>query len=118
MAVGASSWSAVNCVVASRLGDTQPHSARMPVVIRRLMGSRKISMQTPTRLLLGEGRTNREAIDTCTCSICRGIGRGHVGMVMRVIGGDPSTSEVAASTPLMAVDQVGVGQGRMTVEAG
>jgi hypothetical protein len=34
----------------------------------------KESMQTPTRLLLGEGRAGREAIDTCTCSVCRGIG--------------------------------------------
>ena len=42
----------------------------------------------------------------------------HVGMVMRVIEGDPSGSEVAASTSLMAVDRAGVGQGRMTVEAG
>jgi hypothetical protein len=41
IAVGASSRSAANCMVASRLGDKQPHSARMPVVIRRLMGSRK-----------------------------------------------------------------------------
>jgi len=29
--------------------------------------------------------------------------------VMRVIGGDPSWSEVAASTSLLAVDQAGVG---------
>ena len=42
----------------------------------------------------------------------------HVGMVMRVIEGDPSRSEVAASTSLLAVDRAGVGQGRMTVEAG
>src|ERR1700724_4019462 len=41
IAVGASSRSAANCMVASRLGDKQPHSARMSVVIRRLMGSRK-----------------------------------------------------------------------------
>jgi len=34
----------------------------------------KESMQTPTRLLLGEGRAGREVIDTCTCSDCRGIG--------------------------------------------
>jgi hypothetical protein len=34
----------------------------------------KESMQTPTRLLLGEGRVSREVIDTCTCSVCRGIG--------------------------------------------
>ena len=31
----------------------------------------------------------------------------HVGMVMRVIGGDPSRSKVAASTSLMAVDRAG-----------
>jgi hypothetical protein len=31
-------------------------------------------MQTPTRLLLGEGRADREAIDMCTCPVCRGIG--------------------------------------------
>jgi len=42
----------------------------------------------------------------------------HVGMVMRVIEGDPSRSKVAASTSLMAVDRAGVGQGRTTVEAG
>jgi hypothetical protein len=42
----------------------------------------------------------------------------HVGMVMRVIEGDPFRSEVAASTSLMAVDRTGVGQGHMTVEAG
>jgi hypothetical protein len=34
----------------------------------------KEPMQMPTRLLPGEGRADREAIDTCTCSICRGIG--------------------------------------------
>ena len=32
--------------------------------------------------------------------------------------GRPVRSEVAASTSLMAVDRAGVGQGRMTVEAG
>ena len=42
----------------------------------------------------------------------------HVGMVMRVIGGDPSRSKVAASTSLMAVDRAGVGEGRTTIEAG
>ena len=42
----------------------------------------------------------------------------HVGMVMRVIEGDPFRSEVAASTSRMAVDRAGVGQGRTTVEAG
>jgi transposase len=42
----------------------------------------------------------------------------HVGTVMRVIGGDPSRSKVAASTSLMAMDRAGVGQGRTTVEAG
>jgi len=36
----------------------------------------KESMQAPTRLLLGEGRAVREAIDTCTCPVCRGIGHG------------------------------------------
>jgi hypothetical protein len=34
----------------------------------------KESMQTPTRLLLGEGRADREAIDKRTCLVCRGIG--------------------------------------------
>jgi hypothetical protein len=34
----------------------------------------KESMQMPTRLLLGEGRVDREAIDARTCLICRGIG--------------------------------------------
>jgi hypothetical protein len=34
----------------------------------------KESMQTPTRLFLGEGRADREAIDTRTCPVCRGIG--------------------------------------------
>jgi hypothetical protein len=29
----------------------------------------KESMQTPTRLLLGDGRAGREEIDTCTCSV-------------------------------------------------
>jgi hypothetical protein len=42
----------------------------------------------------------------------------HVGMVMRVIEGDPFRSKLAASTSLMAVDRAGVGQGRTTVEAG
>ena len=42
----------------------------------------------------------------------------HVGMVMRVIGGDPSRSKVAASTSFMAMDRAGVGQDRTTVEAG
>jgi hypothetical protein len=34
----------------------------------------KESMQTPTRLLLGEGRADREEIDASTCPVCRGIG--------------------------------------------
>jgi hypothetical protein len=34
----------------------------------------KESMQTPTRLLFGEGRADREAIDTRTYPVCRGIG--------------------------------------------
>ena len=34
----------------------------------------KESMQTPTRLLLGEGRADREAIDKRTCLVCRDIG--------------------------------------------
>jgi hypothetical protein len=34
----------------------------------------KESMQMPTRLLLGEGRADREAIDERTCLVCRGIG--------------------------------------------
>jgi hypothetical protein len=42
----------------------------------------------------------------------------HVGMVMRVIEGDPFRSEIAAPTSLLAVDRAGVGQGRTTVEAG
>ena len=33
---------------------------------------------------------------------------------MRVIEGDPPESEVATSTPLLAVDRAGVGQGRTT----
>ena len=36
----------------------------------------KESMQTPTRLLLGEGRADREAIDKRTYLVCRGIGHG------------------------------------------
>jgi hypothetical protein len=42
----------------------------------------------------------------------------HDGRVTRVAGGDPSGSEVAAPTSLLAVDRAGVGQGRMTGEAG
>ena len=34
----------------------------------------KEPMQTPTRLLLGEGRVDREEIDAGTCPVCRGIG--------------------------------------------
>ena len=34
----------------------------------------KESMQTPTCLLLREGRADGEEIDTCTCLVCRGIG--------------------------------------------
>jgi len=34
----------------------------------------KESMQMPTRLFLGEGRADREAIDERTCLVCRGIG--------------------------------------------
>ena len=34
----------------------------------------KESMQTLTRLLLGEGRADREVIDRRTCPVCRGIG--------------------------------------------
>ena len=36
----------------------------------------KESMQMPTRLLPGEGRANREAIDISTCLVCRGMGHG------------------------------------------
>jgi hypothetical protein len=78
----------------------------------------KESMQTPTRLLLGEGRAGREVIDTCHLFGLPGYWTRHVGMVMRVIEGDPSRSKVAASTSLMAVDRAGVGEGRTTIEAG
>jgi hypothetical protein len=36
----------------------------------------KESMRMPTRLLPGEGRANREAIDASTCSVRRGTGHG------------------------------------------
>ena len=42
----------------------------------------------------------------------------HVGMVMRVIEGDPFRPKLAVPTSLMAVDRAGVGEGHMTVEAG
>jgi hypothetical protein len=38
--------------------------------------SSKESMQTSTRLLPGEGRADREAIDASACLLCRGIGHG------------------------------------------
>jgi len=33
-------------------------------------------MRTPTWLQTGEGRVDREAIDTCTCRVRRGNGHG------------------------------------------
>jgi hypothetical protein len=39
----------------------------------------KESMQTPTRLLLGEGRADKEAIDTRTCPVCRDGDAGNRG---------------------------------------
>ena len=77
----------------------------------------KESMQTPTRLLLGEGRASRESNRHMHLFGLPGYWTRHVGRVTRVIEGDPSGSEVAASTPLMAVDRAGVGQGRSTAEA-
>lgn len=78
----------------------------------------KVMMRMPTRLKDGEGSTDGEAIDARSHLIRRGNGRGTFGRVKRVIGGDPSRSEVAASTSLLAMDRAGVGQGSMTVEAG
>src|ERR1700724_62348 len=62
IAVGASSRSAANCMVASRLGDKQPHSARMSVVIRRLMGSRKLRCGCrPDRMAGKTARTGKQS---------------------------------------------------------
>src|ERR1019366_5819022 len=43
---------------------------------------------------------------------------GHVGKVVRVIGGGPSRARVAASTLRKAAVMAGIGQGRRSVEAG
>ena len=59
-----------------------------------------------------------EAIDTSTRLIRRGSGHGTSGKVVRVIGGDPSSARVAASTVRQAAAMTGVGQVRMSVEAG
>ena len=46
----------------------------------------KVKMRTPTRLRFGEGRTDGEATDKCTCSVRRGMWARHAGRVIRVIG--------------------------------
>jgi hypothetical protein len=75
-------------------------------------------MRMPTHRSNGEGRTRGEAIDTRTHAIRRGSGHGTLEMVVRVIGGDPLVARVAASTLQQAAVIAGVGQGRMTIEAG
>ena len=55
-------------------------------------------MQMPTRLLLGEGRGQGSNRHMHLFGL-PGYWTQHVGRVMRVIEGDPSGSEVAASTP-------------------
>jgi hypothetical protein len=74
-------------------------------------------MRMPTHLPEGEGWMGGEAIDTRTRSIRRG-GHGTLVKVLRVIGGDPLLARVAASASREAVVTAGVGQGRMSVDAG
>ena len=53
------------------LGRPSDPTGRKRVKFERAL---KESMQIPIRLLLGEGRVDREAIDARTCLICRSIG--------------------------------------------
>ena len=50
-------------------------------------------MRMPTHLPFGEGRTSGGAIDTCTRSIRRGSGNGHVGKGIRGYKGRPVVGE-------------------------
>jgi hypothetical protein len=75
-------------------------------------------MRMPTRRSFGEGRTRGEVIDTRTHAIRRGSGHGTSEGEFAVTGGDPSRVRVAASASHQAVVTAGVGQGRMSNDAG
>jgi len=64
-------WSRRSLVTKATLGGRAIQRAVTRVKFEQ---ASKESMQTPTRLLLGEGRVDREAIDARTCLVCRGIG--------------------------------------------
>ena len=76
-----------------------------------------MTMRMPTLLPFGEGCMSGEAIDRSTRSIRRVVGtaRRKGGSGNR---GRPVTGEGSASTLRKATAMTGVGQGRMSVEAG
>jgi hypothetical protein len=76
-----------------------------------------VTMRMPTHRSIGEGCVSGEAIDTCTRLIRRGSGHGTSEKVVRVIGGDPLMTRVAASTSQQAAVTAGVGQGRKSADA-
>jgi len=51
-------------------------------------------------------------------SIRRGTGHGTLAKVVRVIGGDPFWAQVATAMPGKPANRAGVGQGRMSGDAG
>ena len=75
-------------------------------------------MRMPTRRGVGEGSTSRKVIDRCAGSIRRGNGNGTSEERSR-LSGEAREGEVQS---LNAVERTaagaGVGQGRMSVEAG
>jgi hypothetical protein len=73
----------------------------------------------PTRPVFGEGQCGMGKQPTeAPVSIRRGTRHGTLAKVLRVIGGDPFWVQVAAAMPGKPATRAGVGQGRMSGEAG
>ena len=64
----------------------------------KLEQASKVKLWMPTRLLTGEGSTDREGVDNRTCSIRRGNERSMPEKVIWVIAGYPGVVKIAPST--------------------
>ena len=90
------------------LGGRAKHWAVMGVKSEQ---ASKVEMRAPTRRITGEGRADGEAIGERTHLARRGSGQGTMDRAMRVIGGGPWASGVAASN---VIDRDGGGGGSRT----
>ncbi len=75
-------------------------------------------MRMPTRREVGEGSTSREAIDRCAGLIRRGNGNGTLEERSRLSGETREGEAYSLNAIARMAARAGVGQGRMSVEAG